>query len=80
MDQIVENRNRIEFGHQFNWNAEIQAWETTNVHKVLVRAPDALNPFWSVSVPRYNTDYRIQGENAEQRAFSIAEGYARLKD
>lgn len=73
----VENKDRTEFGHLFKWNPENQEWETTTGCQVFVRAPGTINLFWLVRVPNSNREYQLVGENAEKRAFSIAEMYSR---
>ena len=76
----VENRDRTEFGHLFKWNAQTREWETTTGRKVFVRAPDTLNLFWLVRVPSTGVNQPLTGEDAEERAFCIAEVYSRQQD
>ena len=75
--QVLE---RTEFGHNFKWNTETREWETTTGRKVLITPPNKFNTYWYVSVPSTGTCLPFCGDDAEKRAFCVAEGYSRQVD
>lgn len=79
-----ENRYRKEWGHVFKWNYETQEWETTTGRQVFIKVPNAeeedKDKIWLIRVPGTKINMPFIGEDAEQRAFCVAEGYSRQKD
>jgi hypothetical protein len=75
-----ERQDRSEFGHDFKWNAESGEWETTSGRKVYVRPSNPDNSYWVIRVPSTYTEHTFTGNDAEARAFCVAEGYSRQAD
>ncbi|GEM_PF-6806156 len=70
-------QERTEWGHRFIWNNEHAGWESTSGNKVVVLPPSASEKHWRLAVAHLEQTYDFSGEDAERRAFCVAEGYTR---
>ncbi len=68
---------RTEAGHVFEKNLSNIAWKTTSGKLVYVWPPYGEITFWRVEVLSTGTIETVEGEDAEKRAFSIAERFSR---
>ncbi len=88
--EVLKRRNRVtrfptkegdrtDYGHRFQWLGE--SWFSTSGQKVEVIPPKTLDDRWWIVLHDQPTvepmDFR--GEDAEGRAFCVAEGYTRQK-
>jgi hypothetical protein len=75
-----EYGDRVEFEHQFKWNAATREWETTTGRKVYVKPAESSSQYWMVRVPSTQLSVPLCGEDVERRAFCVAEVYSRQQD
>ncbi len=75
---VVETRDRTEYGQLFKWNPESCEWETTTGRKIFVKFVGEFGTtWWFVRVPHAREEHQLVGDDAEQRAFCVAESYSR---
>ncbi len=68
--------DRSESGYNFTWSEDLKVWySTSGLREVLVVPPSKEKGYWQVLVPSTNRAQPFQGEDAEQRAFSVATLY-----
>jgi len=69
--------DRHESGHEFKWYARPGIWATAKGNMVLVVPPGGQTESWLVILPDNGEVHELDGNEAEQRAFAIAGGFAR---
>lgn len=72
-------RTTTQYGCQFVWKPKIGKWKLSLNRNVLVTPASHLCEAWTVYTPSLRKENSIIGENARERAFSIAILYANQK-
>ncbi|HYF12789.1 MAG TPA: hypothetical protein VD928_00625 [Candidatus Paceibacterota bacterium] len=70
--------DRFEFGQLFRWHPTPGFWRTTkgNLAFVFPGSEETGEP-WMYFIPDFEEFHSLRGENAEERAFAIADAYSR---
>lgn len=69
---------REEYGHRYCMITDriLPGWKSEGEgNPVVVTPPNADFPYWIVWVPHLERNYPICGDDAEERAFSVATGF-----
>lgn len=70
-------QDRVEYGQTFKWCPRSGFWRSTSGKREVHVVPPKRGRSWRVVVPSLQKSQDLTGENAEARAFSVAEGYTR---